>query len=125
MSVSHRHRLSVLHQAAVRYTATIGGYMPKFLVKGVRRSVGENTTEGSFDSLDAAVARIQELKGDEDCLLAEAEEWPSLAESFAGRQHHSVKVKAQAERDTGWAIGFDDDMRRRSRGVEARELLLK
>lgn len=99
--------------------------MPRFLVKGVRRSVGENTTEGSFESLDAAVARIQELGDDEDCLLAEAEEWPSLAESFAHHQPQSVKVKAQAERANDWEIRFDDDMRRRSRGAEARELLLK
>jgi hypothetical protein len=97
----------------------------RFLVKGVRRSVGENTTEGSFDSLDAAVVRIQELKDDEDCLLAEAEEWPSAAESLAKRQRQSIKVKAQAERATGWAIGFDDDIRKRSSGAEARELLLK
>jgi hypothetical protein len=55
----------------------------RFLVKGARRSVGENTTEGSFDSLDAAVARIQELKDDEDCVLAEVGEWSSVAESLA------------------------------------------
>ena len=97
--------------------------MPKFLVKGVRRSVGENTTEGSFDSLDAAVTRIRELKDDGDCLMAEAEEWPSAGESVAKRHRPPIKVKAQADRTTGWAIGFDNDLRTRSRGAEARELL--
>jgi|GEM_PF-4745582 hypothetical protein len=89
----------------------------QYSVVGVRISLGENTNEGAFDTEARALARLDALADDLDCLLAEVEYIPN-ASGF-----QKISVIAQAERIHGEWRKVTGELRKRTRGSEARELL--
>jgi hypothetical protein len=89
----------------------------EYHVYGLRVSRGEYTDEGSFNTEDRALARLDALADDSDCVLAEVEYLP------APPGGPKVAVIAQAERIDGEWKRVAGELRTRTRAAEAREIL--
>lgn len=89
----------------------------QFYVVGVRISSGTSTDEGNFRNEAQALAHLDSLGGDPDCLLAEVESFPT------GGSVGRVDIIAQAERIDGEWRRVDGELRRRTSHGEAEQLL--
>ena len=89
-----------------------------YQVVSVRKSGVTNFTEGSFAVESVALDALIALGSDADCLIAEIQEW-----STSGLALKPIPILAQYERRDGSWIQVLGELRCRTRGGEAEEIL--
>jgi hypothetical protein len=93
--------------------------MSYYLLKSVRKNLGLNLTEGTFEHQMNALTRLKHLAQDQDCLLAEVEWWKDAVP----KSENPVVVIAQAERDgLAWRIAIGQ-LQPLSNSIQASKML--
>lgn len=113
---------TALEAAGVEFIDDTGLKMrPLYLVVSVRISRGVDVQEGRYYSEADAIAHMNRLGDDPDCLLAEVQRWP-VASAIDSAPERILFV-AQAERIGDRWQRVADDIRCRTIGGEAQEML--
>lgn len=94
---------------------------PVYLVVSVRIRCGLNIQEGRYYSEAEAVAHIDRLGDDPDCLLAEVQRWPVA--SIHDTSPEKILFVAQAERISSQWRRVDGELHCRTIGGEAETIL--
>jgi len=116
---------SALEAAGVEFIDDTGVKMRAvYFVISVRMSRGIDVTEGKYDLEADAIAQMTHLGDDPDCLLAEVQRWP-VGASVHDASPAKVLLVAQAERIGGRWQRVEGDIRFRTHGGEAEEILRK
>lgn len=115
---------SALEAAGVEFIDDTGVKMRAvYFVISVRMSRGIDVTEGKYDLEADAIAHMDRLGDDPDCLLAEVQRWP-VASAIDSAPERILFV-AQAERIGDRWHRVEGDIRSRTIGGEAEEILRK
>ena len=115
---------TALEAAGVEFIDDTGVKMrPLYLVVSVRISRGVDVQEGRYYGEADAIAHMDRLGDDPDCLLAEVQRWP-VASAIDSAPERILFV-AQAERIGDRWQRVEGDIRSRTIGGEAEEILRK
>lgn len=113
---------SALENAGVEFIDDTGVKgRPVYLVVSVRIRRGLNVQEGKYYSEAQAVAHMDRLGDDPDCLIAEVQRWPVA--SIDDTSPEKILFVAQAERISGQWRRVDGEIRCRTIGGEAEAIL--
>lgn len=89
----------------------------RYYLTAVRQSKGVYTNEGKYIDLTAAIVSLAELGEDPDCLIAE------VTECLDSSSLRRLTVVAQSERLHGEWLRIEGELRIRTRGGEAENIL--
>jgi transcriptional regulator with XRE-family HTH domain len=113
---------SALENAGVEFIADTGvKARAVYLVVSVRIRRGLDVQEGRYYSEAEAVAHMDGLVDDPDCLLAEVQRWPVA--SIHNASPEKILLVAQAERIGSQWRRVDGEIRFRTNGGEAEAIL--
>lgn len=89
----------------------------RYYLTAVRKSKGVYTDEGKYLDLTASIVSLAELGKDRDCLIAE------VTECLDSSSLQRLTVVAQSERLHGEWLRIEGELRIRTKGGEAENLL--
>jgi hypothetical protein len=91
--------------------------MERYEVRSIRLNKGLDRDEGEWPDGEPAFEKLQSLGDDEDCILAEVEFWREGATLLQST------IVAQSERINGAWTEISGELRARTRGGEAKDVL--